>query len=322
VILSWSLRLLCLLLIVCGLLQATVQLILARCAPLILRRLQAAPARRRERILYSIQLAPSVAALFITAAACVPAYVRFEPNPGPESVSGLCLLLASAGALWITYSLLRGFRIAFRTVRFTRACRRSGQLLLRSSNPPVLAVARPAYPVALLGFLRPVIVVSAQLLADSRLRPEALTVALDHERSHALHRDNWKLLSLSFLPRLNLLFRDPWEPSWRAAADWAADDDAVRGDATRSLLLAEALLHAARAVRPSSRPFACTALTSAEAGLAARIDRLLHPRAIRTNRSSVLPGFSAVILLAALSAIAASPWIYSLSESLLHFGKF
>jgi hypothetical protein len=325
VILSYSLRLLCLLLIVFGLLHASLQLVLSRCAPFILRRLESAPARRRERTLYRIQLAPALIALFLAATVCFPAYLRFEPTREAESVSGLCLLLAAAFALWIGFSLLRGLRIAVRTLRFAAACRRSGQLLQTCGATHVLAVAQTALPVALLGFRRPFILLSRDLLASGALEHDALAVALDHERSHAIHRDNWKLLSLSFLPRFTFLLGDPWQTAWHTAADWAADDDAARGDGNRSLLLAKALVQTARAARSAGRsahPVIHTALTSAEAGLAVRVDRLLHPRPAYTQPSPVLTGFTAAILLAAMASIAASPWIYPLSESLLHLGRF
>jgi len=324
--LSWSLRLVCLLLIVFGLLLTVLQLALSRSAPFILRRLQSASPRRRERALYRIQLAPPLAALFMTAAVCIPAYLRFEPNREVESVSGLCLLLAATTGLWLSVSLFRGLRTLRHTLRFTRACRQSGQLVQQCGPTPVLAVERPAYPFALLGFLRPLIIVSTDLLAENGLCSDALAVALDHERSHARHRDNWKLLSLSFLPRLRFLTGDPWTPAWRAAADWAADDEAVAGDSGRSLLLAEAIVRAAQTARTRAVVGAAlvihTALTSAEAGLVTRIDRLLHPRPTRAARSFVVPALAALSLLAAAAAIAASPWIYSLSESLLHFGRF
>lgn len=324
--LSWTLRLLCLLFIVFGMFLAILQLALARSAPFILRRLQSAPPRRRERALLRIQFAPTSAALFMTLAVCIPAYLRFEPVHQVESVSELCLLLAAATGLWLSFSLFRGLRTLRHTLRFTRACRRSGRLVQQFESTPILAIERPSYPVALLGFIRPLIIVSADLLADGGLRPAALAIALDHERSHARHRDNWKLLSLSFLPRLNFLIADPWISAWRAAADWAADDDAVRGDSTRSLLLAEAIVRTAQVARTraviGSAPVIHTALTSAEYGLVTRIDRLLHPRPRRTQRSFVLTALAALTVLASATAIAAAPWVYSLSESLLHFGRF
>ncbi len=323
--LSYSLRLLCLVLLVFGGLCAVLQLTLARCAPFILRHLEPAPARRRERMLYRIQLAPTLTALFVTAAACVPAYVRFEPGNTAERVSGLCLFLATATGLWIAFSLLRGLLIVVRTIRFTRACRRSGQLLQTRCDTPVYTVKRPAYPVALLGFRRPLIILSADLVSDTRLHTDALEVALEHERSHAHHRDNWKLLSLSFLPRLSFLVGNPWEPAWQAAADWAADDDATRGDVNRSLLLAEAIVQtarvAARRLADTLAPVIHTALTSAESSLAARIDRLLHPRPACIERSPALRRVTLALVFAAVAAVAASPWIYPLSESLLHLGR-
>lgn len=323
-ILPYSLRLLCLLLLVCGALCAALQLILTRCAPFILRRLESLPARRRERALYRIQIAPALAALFIAATVCIPAYLRFEPTRAAENIGGVCLLLALAVALWIGVSLGRGLRTGLRTLRFTRACRRTGQALPLGGSTPVVALARTPFPVALLGCLRPLILISADLLASNRLHPDALDVALAHERSHARHRDNWKLLSLAFLPHLHRLLGDPWGPAWRTAADWAADDDAVHGDPSRSLLLAEALVHTARVAvttRASARPVIHTALTSADAGLAARVDRLLHPSPVLPLRVSLLPSLAAALVLAALAAIATSPWIYPLSESLLHLGR-
>ncbi|HEY1808785.1 MAG TPA: hypothetical protein VGG42_09495, partial [Acidobacteriaceae bacterium] len=306
--LSWSLRLVCLLLVVFALLLAILQLALVRCAPFILRRLESASARRRESILYRIQLAPFLAAFVLTTAACIPAYVRFEPSGETESVSALCLLFAFAAVLWIASSLLRGLRIALRTLHFTSACRRSGQLLEHRGGTPVLVVPPTTHPVALLGFRQPLIIVSADLLTRSRLPHGALAVALDHERSHVLHRDNWKLLSVSFLPRLSPLVCDPWTPAWRSAADWAADDDAVRSDTNRSLLLAEAIVQSARAARLSGSPAPVihSALTSAEAGLVARIDRLVHPRPVVAQPPSSLTSLAALILLAAIAAIAAA----------------
>lgn len=317
--LSWSLRLLCLLLIAAGALLAVLQLVLARSAPAILRRLAGMAARRRERVLYWLQMGPLLAALFTAGALCIPGYLRFETNHAREFVSGVCPLAAALIALWFAFALFRGARIALRSARYARACRRAGRLLPLSPAPPVLAVSHPAHPVALHGLRQPVIIVSAEWLSSGVLQHDTLAVALEHERSHARHRDNWKLLSLSFLPRIP--GRDPWKQDWQTAADWAADDDAVSGDPDRSLLLAEALVLAARSVRPTAARIACTALTSAEAGLAARIDRLVHPRPTHALRPSRLPALAAVLLLATLAVLAASPWIYSLSESLLHLGR-
>ncbi|HEX4038135.1 MAG TPA: hypothetical protein VHX37_08755 [Acidobacteriaceae bacterium] len=327
--LSYTLRLLCLLAVVGGMVTAALQILLALNARALLRRLDAAAARRRERILCLAQIAPWFVALLIAGALCLPEYLRYEPNRESEPVGWLCLLLAAAVGLWFGSALLRGLRITFRTLRFARACRRSGRIVQDTSrSTPILALEHAGHPIGLLGFFRPFVLISAEWLEAGDLKAGALEVAIDHERSHAAHGDNWKLLALSFLPRLHRRFPggDRLRQQWQMAVDWAADDDASRGDSSRSILLAEALVCAARAAgsRAASRaPVICSALTSAEAGLAVRVDRLLHPRLAATSAGAPLPlGLAVLALLAALAAALASPAVYSLSEHLLHLGGY
>ena len=174
----------------------------------------------------------------------------------------------------------------------------------------MLCVPDVELPVALVGLLHPVVIVSAEFacVAD-QLHPDAIAVALAHERAHAAHRDNWKLLSLAFLPRLDgfLLSGNRWIEFWQTAADFGADEDAVRGDPSRSLLLAEVLVRAARCANGPRPPALCTALTSAEAGLAARIDRLTRSQCdSRLDTTSALPGVTVLAVLAG-AALAFSP---------------
>ena len=319
-ILSYSLRLLCLLTLVVGLVQAALQLVLSFNARFVLRRIEGVSSRRRERILYLLQIGPSLLAVLVAGGLCLPEYLRYEPTREPEPVGWITVLLAAAVSIWFGFALLRGLRIALRTLRFTRICRHSGRLVRHSGGAPILALAEPIVPLGLVGLFRPFILISVDMLEAGGLNAGALQVALDHERSHALHLDNWKLFSLSFVPRLPA---DRWQRHWQIATDWAADDDAACGDPGRSLLLAEALVRAARSVKPSHSPLICTALTSAEAGLALRIDRLLRPR--RPSRSagtSLVLGLAGLVFVAIGAAAIASPSIYSVSEHILHLGGF
>ena len=319
--LSYSLRLLCLLTVVAGCVQGALQLVLRLNARALLRRMDAAGSRLRERLLYAVQMAPLLIAIFAAGALCLPEYLWYEPAHEAEPVSWITLLLAAIVGIWFGSALLGGLRIALRTLRFAAACRRSGRIVRHlGSGTPILALAGPNPPVALVGFLHPFVLVSTDLLEAGSLQPEALRIALDHERSHAAHHDNWKLLTLSFLPRLHA---DPWLQHWQRAADWAADDDAVRGDPALALLLADAIVCAARLVRAFRAPVICAALTSADAGLAIRIDRLLNPR--RTSRpanATVRLGVAAAVLCIIGAGLIASPWIYGISESILHLGGF
>ncbi len=323
--LSYTLRLLCVLTVVAGLVLAVSQVALAVGARWILRRLDGASARRRERVLYLVQLGPAIFASFVAGAICLPAYLYGETNPGSENVSGLCLFVAAVVTFWFGWALLRGIRLTVRTLRFARDCRRSGRILRNGAGIPVLGLRDPGPPVRLIGFFRPLILLSIDFTGTA---PGALDLALAHERSHADHLDNWKLLTLSFLPRFDRLLPggDPWSQPWQQAADWAADDDAVRDDPARSLLLAEVLVIAARAansIANSCTPYVCSALTAADTGLAARIDRLIHPRHNdRSSGVSVPFAVAAIAVFAAATACMLSPWIYAFSEGLLHLGAF
>jgi beta-lactamase regulating signal transducer with metallopeptidase domain len=319
--LGWTLRVVCILTVSLGCTLAACQIVLALAARRILSRLDALSARRRERWLYLLQIGPALFAVAFAGAICLPAYIHSETNLKSESVSAVSVIVAGIFAAWFLLALLSGLRITVRTLRFSRGCRRSGEPLTSTSGIPVLAISDPAAPVRLVGFLRPLIVVSSSF---SDAPSGAFEAALAHERSHARQHDNLKLLTLSFLPRLDRFLPggNPWMKPWHQAADWAADDDAVHDDAGQALLLAEALVRAARAANAvSPRRYVCTALTSADAGLAARIDRLIHPRPCAgPTGSSMILSLTAAALLAGTAIWAMSPWIYTISEGLLHLG--
>jgi beta-lactamase regulating signal transducer with metallopeptidase domain len=318
--LSYTLRLLCILVVVSGLALGCSQIGFALFSRLILRRLDASTARSRERILYLLQIGPALFAVFVAAALCLPAWLHGETNVESESVGSLCLLAAALTGLWFACTLLRGLRITVRTLRFTRACRHSAQRLRHNSDIPVLVIPDPGPPLRLVGFLRPLILVSPAL---GSLGTEAFDLALAHERSHAVHRDNWKLLTLSFVPRFDRLLpgSNPFAEPWQRAADWAADDDAAAGDSARSLLLAEALVTSARVANSAPPPYICTALTTADAALAVRIHRLLHPRRDpQPSRVLLLVALASLALFGAAALAGMSPLIYELCERLLHFG--
>ena len=321
--LSYTMRLVCVVVMVAGLVLAASQLILALSARFILRRIDGASARRREQILYLVQIGPALAAAFVGVVLCLPAYLHSEPSRKIESVSLICLLMTAGVGLWCAFAMLRGLRTVLRTLRFTRACRRLGQALAEDGGLTVRSVPGANLPVALIGFLHPFIIVSVEFagLAD-RLDPDALALALAHERAHAANRDNWKLLCVAFLPRVDRLLPGGrrWPELWRTAADYAADDDAVQGDPARSMLLAEVLVLAARCAHGPRPATLCTALTHAEAGLAARIDRLTRPQCDASpSGASILHCLAALVLLAG-AAFTFSPRIYVLSEWLLHLG--
>ena len=317
--LPYILRLICLLAVVTGALDVVVQGALAPNARRVLRMLRAWPARQQERILFSLQIGPPVAALLFAGAFCAPQYLRHEANHAAEGVSWSCVVAACAALVWFGASLASGLRAWVRTMRFTRACRRSSAVVRSHAGIPLLAVNESDAVVALAGFWRPVILVSQRLLERDGLDEAALQVALDHERAHAKHWDNWKLLALSFVPRLAR--GGTWLEHWQHAADWAADDDAAQGDMERRLLLAETLVRVARCAGRRGRPVLCTALSSGEAGLQERVERLIGDRAeVPATRGAMIAAMVVFAAGAIAAAVSASPWVYGVCERILHLG--
>lgn len=321
--LPYLLRLTCLLAVVIGLVQVLLQLTLAVIARPILRRLQAVTARQRERALYRLQVGPVLTAFLFAAAICLPQYVRHEPGVEAERVGWISILLALAVLLWFGTAAARGLRIAARTLRFVRASKLAGRDSgIRRAGIPVISLPTDCQVVALAGFFKPVILIPGNLLESGGLGEQALALALDHECSHAVRRDNWKLLSLSFLPRLPLgRLGSTWFEHWQRTAECAADDDAVRGDRERCLLLADTLVRIARTTHPPRSAMIYTGLISASEDLTARIDRLIGNPAFPSEvRRSMLPECIGVALAVIGAALAMAPWVYGISELILHLG--
>jgi hypothetical protein len=323
--LSYPLRLVCLILVSAGLLQLALELLLWIGSPFLLRLFASLSIRQREGALYLARLAPFAIAVLVTIAFCVPWYLSNETNFASERVGSLCLLLAAAVSVWYGITAFGGLRIALRTILFTRACRRDGQGLLTSPDQtPILTFSGPTHRVALVGLMHPFIFISRSLVEDGGLDPLSLEVVLDHERSHATHRDNWKLLSLHCLPRLNLRLRggSTWMQLWRNVAEWAADEDAVRGNSARAFQLAETLIFFSVHAAAHPARIASTALVCREADLVTRVERLINPAAgspIRNHRYAVV-AFWALLIAAAVFMATLTPWLHELPEHILHLG--
>jgi len=316
--LPYTLRLICLLVVVTGVVHAALQGALTANARRVMRMLRGWPARQQERILLCLQMGPPAAALLFAGALCAPQYLRHEANHAAEGVSWACVALACAALIWFAATAASGLRVWLRTVRFTRACRRSATVVGRHAGIPVLAVSESEAVVALAGFRRPAILVSRKLLERDGLGEEALQVAFEHERAHAQHRDNWKLLALSFVPQLP---GSGWMQHWQIAADCVADDDAAQGDVERGLLLAETLVRVARCAGRRGRPVLCTALSSGEAGLRERVERLTGEREeLPGTRGATIAAMMVFAAVAIAAAVSASPWVYEVCERILHLG--
>ncbi len=321
-ILSFTARAFCVAVVVTGLIHLLLEGLLWLASARILRRLETLSARQRERVLYALQLGPLGAGLLLTGCICIPRYILAESNHEAERVGWLCITAALAVMGWYGSALLRGARIAARTLHFAHTCRRtSSPVPMFGRGTPILSYAGNAYGIALVGFFRPFILISESLLGGVGLSHQAIDIALDHETAHAVQFDNWKLLSLCCLPSLGFRLSDGknWAEMWRTTAEWAADDDAGRGDQARLLVLAETLVAVARRGEQHPRRV-CMALECNQAQLVVRVDRLIDPPSNLAASWSRVCGVAfgvAGVVGAALAVMLSS---HELLEHLLHLG--
>ena len=234
--------------------------------------------RSAGRFLLALRLLPAALAMAVVGGLCVPSYLWLEPERGLEEVGAGCLTAAIlATALW-TASTARGVRAAVRSARHARECQRLGRrATLPGSHLPVWIVDAPAPLVALVGIFGPRLLIS--LAVRNALPAAQMAAALRHEEAHRVSRDNLKRLLILLAPGLFPGFHGfgAVERGWARFTEWAADDDAVAGDAHLSLSLAAALVRLARmGGHPPASPL-CASFLGDSTEISARVDRLLNP---------------------------------------------
>jgi len=241
-----------------------------------------------------------------TAALAAVAYLLFEPRgllheplgimlPALALSGGTLAAVAFAGVIrsyWITRRAVRAWTAAGETVR------------LPGITAPALVVASEFPVVAVIGWLRPTVIIARSVL--DACTPEELRAILAHEQAHIDERDNLKRLALGHVP-------DPltWTPlgrhiqaAWLQASEDAADDSVGRLGPEGRPLLAQALIRVARLVPPGARLTVPLSALYCGEGLDRRIRRLLGPPSPPRPRQS--PGRVRVagVLLFASSVLA------------------
>lgn len=296
-LLSYWLRLVCLLLFSLGLIQAALSLLLELLAPALDHALARLSARWFERACFALPIAPHLAAFMLAAVAIAPQYIRGETDLLSERVGIVCVVGALLAAARYAYALLRALRLMRSLMRGlmrgSPACREGSGDAWAAGVP--IRIVDSRYPILMVtGLFRPAITVSRRLLGHAGLSPEALDVAFAHEFAHVRHFDNLKLFMLSSLalPVLG----SAGVQRWRRAAEVAADNDAVAGSRARAILLAETLLVAA-AMPPKTYAAAALGLLSHEEDLQHRIHRLLEEKSKSVAHGGVLRLLTASMVL-------------------------
>lgn len=275
-------------------------------APRAMRIGEAMRPRSGARFLLGLRLLPVAFAALVVAGLCVPSYLWLETNESTERVGLACCALALLGALVCAASAIRAVRRVLDSWRGARECRRAELARPTADSLPITILASEAPILALTGFVRPRVIVS-RLVLDS-LSPEELDAAIAHERAHGRARDNLKRMALAFAPEI-LPFAGAFarlEHSWAKLIEWAADDDATRGNFGRSLSLAAALVRVARMGAAFSTSALISFFVGSDGELSSRIDRLIEgapahisfPRRLRIALSIGAAVVGALVLMA------------------------
>jgi hypothetical protein len=315
------------LLVVCGLLLAFLDVLLLVLTPWLFRRLaRVAPGLRTDAIVL-LRSSPIVLAALVTTLVFLPAWWTHEPRNTGETASRFLLALVLFATLPFLQGLYRAVLMFVKTRDRLRSWRQRSRNSSVLSPFRVIEVKSPDLALCVGGFLRPTIYASTGVM--TALDPEEFSAALAHEVSHAKTRDPLRLLWMGSCPDFLRLFRldDPWRRAFSTACEFAADAGASRGKPEVALDLASALLKVARlrTFRPLSAAamggVAVSPAFSSGLDLAARVEELAHPS---FEASAIGPAWrpwmfaAALVALCAVGALA-SEHAHALAEGLGRF---
>jgi len=320
-IFHYASRLLCLCLASFFLVNAVVGLTTVFASRAAVRMAESMRSRSAARFLFIARVLPCALGTGAVLALCVPSYLWLEPQASSERIGWVCLMLAFLGVTGWLGSTARVARALAASVLFDRAWRRAGcETLLPGESSKAVIVEKDAPLLALVGVFRSRLVVSQAVLRS--LSAEELHLALQHENAHRISRDNLKRLFLLLAPSPIPFLRgfSSMERGWAKFSEWAADDEAVRGDSHRALSLAAALLRVARMGTAPRLSFLHTSLCAGDHDLSARVDRLLRvqPRQAKPpSRARSLAIGSSLGMAGFVAALLAWPAILSSVHRLL-----
>jgi Peptidase family M48 len=267
----------------------------------------------------ALRLAPGALSLAFAAFIFVPSYWRYEPREFVEGFDlSLTTLAAIALALLITAASrgLSAWRSARRrTAKWMGAAR---PIALSATSMPVFAIDTSAPMMALVGILRPRLLITRPVL--EALTDEELSACVAHELGHRRALDNLKRLAMRAAP--DLLFATSaaraLERRWVAASEQVADRSAGDSGHVRCAL-ASALVKVARITPPMSAITEPISALVDGGDITERVRRLLDdaPSAAASRSMRGLP----IAIPAAALALAYSPMlriVHSVTEILVN----
>jgi Zn-dependent protease with chaperone function len=198
------------------------------------------------RVLFRLRMLPAAVAAAAMAQGIL-SFVVFEPRSDQEAVGVVLTALAASGVGLYALAMARWARVTMATNRVLRAWMRTATpIALPGVAVPSFAIDVAFPVVAVVGILRPCVVVARQVLAHSS--PAELRAIVAHERRHLENRDNLRRAVMACLPDpLSITrFGTSLTTRWHEAAEEAADDAAGEQSPNGRCDLAAALLTVAR----------------------------------------------------------------------------
>lgn len=269
----------------------------------------------------TIRLLPSILSAAFVVLLFVPSYWEYEPR---EFVEGFDLTLALAAAValaLIVAGLQRGARAWMSAARRTSAWMQHARALPLGFALPAYAIEASQPMMALVGVLRPRLLVTRGLI--DALTGSELAASVAHEAGHRRALDNLKRLVMRTAPDcFTPAAARAIEHRWAAAAERAADRRATGGDAADRCALASALVKVARlmpaAPVPTVEPIS---LLVTDGDIAARVRVLLSDAPPpRPRRSTAVDCLAAGVALTVL-ALTYTPLVravHAATEVLVH----
>ena len=238
----------------------------------------------------ALRLSPAALSIAFVAFVFLPSYWRYEPREFVEGFDVSLTALAGFAVAVVGAAVARGATAWRRAQRRTQDWLRAGQpLALANTSMPAYAIETDAPVMALVGVLRPRLVITRPVL--EALTDEELRAAVAHELGHRRAWDNLKRLAMRAAP--DLLFATgaarTLERRWAAAAERVADRAA--GDTGHArCALASALVKVARLTPPVNAIAEPISALVDGGDIATRVQRLLDdaPAAARSRAAGWL----------------------------------
>jgi len=215
------------------------------------------PPRSASHLL-ALRLLPAALSIAFVTAIFLPSYWAFEPRDYVEGFDVTLTLLAIVAAVMIAAAAARGAQAWRRATRRARVWTSAAvPVRIDRCEAPAFAVDTPEPMMALVGLLRPRLIVTRGLM--HALTPEEIAAGAAHEAAHGRARDNLARLAMRAAPDFLGWTRAArrLEQRWAAAAEYRADAASIASSSGARLALASALVKAARlmpVVRATSEP--------------------------------------------------------------------